>query len=197
MSKVDQVIAVGEAERGKPYVFGDEGPNGFDCSGLTQFIFAHVGIKLPRTADQQYRFAKPVNSPSPGDLVFWLDRSGHASHVALYIGGGQVLAAPHTGAVVRNQPIFQESGHTRVYGRVPGLGVVGGTIATVAAPIAGVGGAVAGWTADQISGVLGGAKAITLEALAALAGAALVGLGAYRLAAPKIKATRQELENSL
>ncbi len=197
MSRVDQLLAYGQTEVGKPYVFGDEGPNAFDCSGLMQWIFAHVGIKLPRTADQQYRFAKPIKTPSPGDLVFWLDGTGHATHVALYLGNGQVLSAPHTGAQVHDQPIFNLAGHTRVYGRVPALGIVGGTIATVAAPVTGAASSVAGWTADQISGALGGAKTITLEALAALAGAALIGLGAYRLAAPKIKQTSQELEQAL
>ena len=191
MSKVTDVIAAGLRERGKPYVFGAAGPNKFDCSGLMVFIFATVGIHLPRTADEQYRWAKPVTSPAPGDLVFWVDGSGHASHVALYLGSGQVLAAPHTGALVKSEPLFEESGHTRHYGRVPGLGA--GTAAVVA-PVANVvttaAGSVSGLLSDSVRG-------IALEGVAALAAVALIGLGAYRLAAPKIKQQSQALEAAL
>jgi cell wall-associated NlpC family hydrolase len=102
MSKADSIIAYGLAEVGKPYHFGDEGPNAFDCSGLMQYIFGKAGIKLPRTAAEQQKFATPVTKPVPGDLVFF---GAPAHHVGLYLGGGRMLAAPHTGANVRVQSV--------------------------------------------------------------------------------------------
>jgi hypothetical protein len=120
MSKADGIIAYGLAEVGKPYQYGDEGPNAFDCSGLMQFIFGKVGINLPRTAAQQQSIATPVTSPVPGDLVFY---GAPATHVALYLGAGRMLAAPHTGANVRVQSVYG----TPMYGRISGAGT--GTIA--------------------------------------------------------------------
>ncbi|MFY3742119.1 MAG: cell wall-associated NlpC family hydrolase [Candidatus Nitrosomirales archaeon] len=105
------IIRSGMKQLGKPYVFGAEGPGTFDCSGLMQYIFGNNGVRLPRTAAQQQRVAKRVNNPQPGDLVFY----GYpAHHVALYLGNGKMLAAPHSGAVVRVQPVYGSP----TYGRV-------------------------------------------------------------------------------
>jgi hypothetical protein len=120
MSTADSIIAYGLTEIGKPYHYGDEGPNSFDCSGLMQFIFGKAGIKLPRTAAQQQQIATPVSNPVPGDLVFY---GAPATHVALYLGGGRMLAAPHTGANVRVQSVYG----TPQYGRISGAGT--GTVA--------------------------------------------------------------------
>lgn len=122
MSTVDSVIAYGLAEIGKPYHYGDEGPNAFDCSGLMQFIFGRAGVRLPRSAAQQQQAATPVGTPRPGDLVFY---GAPATHVALYLGGGRMLAAPHTGATVRIQSIYGNP----TYGRVTGAGSGTGPIA--------------------------------------------------------------------
>jgi len=109
--KVGSIIASGMKQLGKPYVFGDEGPNTFDCSGLMQFIFKKNGISLPRTAAQQQKVAKRVGKPVAGDLVFY----GYpAHHVALYLGNGKMLAAPHAGANVRVQPVYGKP----TYGRI-------------------------------------------------------------------------------
>lgn len=194
MSIVDDLITVGLSEVGKPYNYGAEGPSSFDCSGLMQFAFAKVGVKLPRTADQQYKYTSPVTSPAAGDLVFWVNNAGVATHVALYLGGGKVLSAPHTGAVVHTGPLFQEPNETRHYGRVPGLG---GAVGTIVAPVAAVGATAVGWTTSAINGVLGGAKGIALEGVGALAALVLIGLGAYRLAAPQIKKQTNALESAL
>ena len=115
MTRLDQLLTVARSELGKPYSYGAEGPNMFDCSGLIQFAFAAVGITLPRTAAAQQQATTPVGTPVAGDLVFY---GSPADHVGLYVGGGQMLAAPHSGAVVQIQPVY--AGAT--YRRVPGLG---------------------------------------------------------------------------
>lgn len=110
-SVVSKIISLGMKEIGKPYVYGDEGPNTFDCSGLMQYIFKNNGVSLPRTAAQQQSVAKRVSSPIAGDLVFY---GFPAHHVALYLGNGKMLAAPHTGANVRVQPVYGNP----TYGRI-------------------------------------------------------------------------------
>jgi len=80
------------------------GTVGFDCSGLTVWEFATVGIALPRTAADQEAATRPTLTPRPGDLVFFdLPTAGH---VGLYLGNGQMLDAPHTGAVVRIEQVW-------------------------------------------------------------------------------------------
>ncbi|MGW3492780.1 NlpC/P60 family protein [Streptomyces sp. NPDC001020] len=89
---------------GRPYVWGANGPGGFDCSGLMQWAYAHAGIGLPRTSQQQ-RYAGrqvPLSEALPGDLVVYRN---DASHVAMYVGGGMVIHAPHPGAAVRYDPV--------------------------------------------------------------------------------------------
>jgi cell wall-associated NlpC family hydrolase len=95
MSKVADLIALATTQLGKPYVYGDEGPNTFDCSGLMQYVFGLVGIRLPRTAAQQQKSVTRVASPVPGDLVFY---GAPAHHVALYIGGGRSRSRRRTPA---------------------------------------------------------------------------------------------------
>jgi cell wall-associated NlpC family hydrolase len=96
---------------GKPYQWGGTGPASFDCSGLTQQSYLHAGITLPRVAADQYN-AGPHPSLAnlePGDLLFWAtDISNPATihHVTMYLGGGLMIAAPHTGTVVQIQPVY-------------------------------------------------------------------------------------------
>jgi cell wall-associated NlpC family hydrolase len=83
-----------EALVGRPYRFGGASPAGFDCSGFTQYAFATVGIRIPRTADAQFAQGRPVaGNPQPGDLVFFQTYDYGASHVALYLGGGRFINA--------------------------------------------------------------------------------------------------------
>ncbi|MDX6488632.1 MAG: peptidoglycan DL-endopeptidase CwlO, partial [Gaiellaceae bacterium] len=84
---------------GVAYVWGGASPSGFDCSGLVMYVFAQLGISLPHYAAAQYGFGTPVPADQlqPGDLVFF-DGLGH---VGIYIGGGQMIHAPHTGDVVK------------------------------------------------------------------------------------------------
>ena len=83
-----------------PYQWGGETPGvGFDCSGLTQWAWGQAGVGLPRTAAAQYDAIThvPLSALQPGDLVFWGDGGG-ISHVAMYVGGGDVVHAPSTGS---------------------------------------------------------------------------------------------------
>lgn len=161
----DAVIAAGLAEVGKPYVFAEEGPDAFDCSGLMQWAFGRVGLKLPRTAAQQQKFATPIDKPQPGDLVFW---GNPATHVAMYLGDGKILSAPKPGAKVHVTSIYGQP----TYGRVPGL--ISGPVGAVITPVAGV---LGGLT----SGVVDALGRVGLTVLIAGAGALLVGLGGWQL----------------
>jgi len=84
---------------GVPYVWGGASPSGFDCSGLVMYVYAQLGISLPHYTVAQWNATQPISQAQmlPGDLVFF-DGLGH---VGIYIGGGQFIDAPHTGAVVR------------------------------------------------------------------------------------------------
>ncbi|MER5895534.1 NlpC/P60 family protein [Streptomyces sp. NPDC001876] len=89
---------------GKPYVWGAEGPESFDCSGLTSQAWTAAGRSIPRTSQEQWRQLPkvPVDSLRPGDLVIYFPR---ATHVALYIGDGLVVQAPRPGATVKVSPV--------------------------------------------------------------------------------------------
>lgn len=79
---------------GTPYVWGGASPAGFDCSGLAWYAFARMGIRIPRTADEQFVAGKPVvGYPVPGDLVFFQTYDYGASHVGIYLGNGQFVNA--------------------------------------------------------------------------------------------------------
>src|SRR5579884_1946527 len=84
---------------GVPYVWGGASPSGFDCSGLVMYVYAQLGISLPHYTVAQWNATLPISTSQmePGDLVFF-DGLGH---VGIYIGNGQFVDAPHTGAVVR------------------------------------------------------------------------------------------------
>jgi cell wall-associated NlpC family hydrolase len=94
-----QAIQFALAQRGKPYVSGGTGPSSYDCSGLTQAAYRSAGIAIGRTTWDQYDDGVHVSQSQlrPGDLVFFY--SG-ISHVAIYLGDGKIVHAPHSGAVV-------------------------------------------------------------------------------------------------
>ncbi|HUY71848.1 MAG TPA: NlpC/P60 family protein, partial [Gaiellaceae bacterium] len=94
-----QVVSIAMSYLGVPYVWGGATPSGFDCSGLVMYSFAQLGISLPHSSYAQWNYGTPVpyDQLQPGDIVFF-DSLGH---VGLYIGGGEFVNAPYTGAVVR------------------------------------------------------------------------------------------------
>jgi peptidoglycan DL-endopeptidase CwlO len=92
-------VAVAERYLGVPYVWGGASPSGFDCSGLMYYAYRQIGKYVPHyTVAEWNAFPHvPLNQLQPGDLVFF----GGESHVGMYIGGGRMIHAPHTGTVVQ------------------------------------------------------------------------------------------------
>jgi len=93
------------AQVGKPYLWGGSGPDAFDCSGLVQQAWKVAGVALPRVAIDQFNATIPISFQDlqPGDLVFFENPVGH---VGIYVGNGQMIDAPFTGAQVRLDSIF-------------------------------------------------------------------------------------------
>jgi len=102
------------AQIGKPYVFAAAGPNSYDCSGLTMAAWRAAGVSLPHNAAMQWNQLSHISggSVAPGDLVFYLG----LDHVALYVGSGKVIHAPHPGAAVQLANVNMMSPYG--YGRV-------------------------------------------------------------------------------
>ncbi|MDX6273747.1 MAG: peptidoglycan DL-endopeptidase CwlO, partial [Frankiales bacterium] len=106
-----RALAAATTQIGKPYQWGATGPASFDCSGLTGWAYAQAGVSLPRTSRQQWLVGTHValGELAPGDLLFWATDVANPStihHVAIYAGAGQMVAAPHTGALVQQQPVY-------------------------------------------------------------------------------------------
>jgi len=100
-----------KSQVGKPYVWGATGPDAYDCSGLTGAAYAAAGVPLPRTSREQWYVGQHVElgALQPGDLLFWAyDAADPATihHVAIYAGAGLMVAAPHSGDVVKVQPVY-------------------------------------------------------------------------------------------
>ncbi|MGC5016561.1 NlpC/P60 family protein [Streptosporangium sp. DT93] len=98
------IVAAARSHIGKPYVFGADGPNAFDCSGLVHVSLNEAGIKIGDSTAAGYQDSgRPITGPpQPGDIVFFGDP---ASHCAVYIGDGNMIAAPRTGDVVKVQSV--------------------------------------------------------------------------------------------
>jgi cell wall-associated NlpC family hydrolase len=102
-------LKAAESRLGLPYVWGGDGPDVFDCSGLVQWSFAQAGVVMPRVAADQARTGPliPVRQLQPGDLLFYHTdptAPGYISHVAIYIGNGEMLQAPQPGEDVEVVP---------------------------------------------------------------------------------------------
>jgi cell wall-associated NlpC family hydrolase len=100
---------------GTPYVWGGASPQtGFDCSGLVQYSYSHIGIHLPRVAADQFNTGTPVprDHLQPGDVVFFQESTGYVHHEGMYIGDGRFIHAPETGEDVKisrlDEPYFAQ-----------------------------------------------------------------------------------------
>lgn len=113
-------VSVALAQLGTPYVWGGASPGGFDCSGLVLYAWGQAGVSLPHYTGSQYADTTqvPLADAQPGDLVFYyVPGEANPGHVALYIGGGQVVSANETGTNVQTQSIYYD-GNIMGVGRV-------------------------------------------------------------------------------
>jgi cell wall-associated NlpC family hydrolase len=103
-TQAEKAVSFVYAQLGCPYVWGGTGPcsAGYDCSGLVQAAWAYAGVAIPRTSEEQLAGLPtvPVADIQPGDLIIMLN----GDHVGMYVGGGYLIDAPHTGAVVERVP---------------------------------------------------------------------------------------------
>lgn len=166
-----QVIGYAEQQLGDPYVWGGTGPNGWDCSGLTQWAFRQAGVKIPRVASAQQKIGKPVDTDKtqPGDLLF---NGNPAHHVVMAIGGGKIIEAPRTGLNVRIRS-FKPGEFTnarRILGSVGNMNSLSNSSTDSATTL----GDTAGNSGGDIGGVYGGTS--ELEAImSALGGGVSAG----------------------
>jgi cell wall-associated NlpC family hydrolase len=109
------IIDIADNYGGTPYVRGGTTPKGFDCSGYTSYVFAQLGVDLPRTSQSQKAWADPVSfeDRQVGDLIFW--QGGSVNHVAIYAGDGMMWDSPRPGRRVGKTSIWGNP----TYGRVP------------------------------------------------------------------------------
>jgi peptidoglycan DL-endopeptidase CwlO len=101
-TQADKAVAFAYAQLGKPYQWGATGPDSYDCSGLVMAAWASAGVTIPRDTYEQWAGLPhiPVSQMQPGDLIIY-DGEGH---VAMYVGDGYIIDAPHTGADVERIP---------------------------------------------------------------------------------------------
>lgn len=103
-AKISKLVEFSKKQLGKPYVWGASGPNGFDCSGFTYYVFKNgAGITLPRTSKSQATAGTKVDRKDlrAGDLVFFATGSGGISHVGMYIGNGNFIHSTQPGDTVK------------------------------------------------------------------------------------------------
>ena len=101
-------VAYAKSKLGDEYVYAGNGPNVFDCSGLTQEAWKAAGVSIARTSYEQYADLPhvPMADIEPGDLIFFYPSSSGPGHVSIYVGNGEIIHAPHTGTVVQYASIY-------------------------------------------------------------------------------------------
>jgi cell wall-associated NlpC family hydrolase len=119
-----KALALIATQAGKPYLWGAAGPNAYDCSGLTMWVYNQLGVGLQRSANDQYltTLHVPYSQAQPGDLIFFYDTTGYVYHVGMYAGNGMMWDAPHSGAVVRYENVWYPNS---VWVGVPGAKLAG------------------------------------------------------------------------
>src|SRR5690349_20434952 len=130
--KAIQAVNWALSKRGSPYVWGTEGPDTFDCSGLAYWSYGKVGVRVPRVAANMYHGTQAIVATRfsrgdlllPGDLVYFATNMGDwrtIYHMGIYIGGGYMVQAPSTGDVVKVSPVTWSRffGATRIFPPVP------------------------------------------------------------------------------
>jgi peptidoglycan DL-endopeptidase CwlO len=110
-SRSGGILGIAASLAGIYYIYGGTTTAGFDCSGYTQYVFAKMGISIPRTSEAQQAAVTPVSNPQPGDLVFF---GSPAGHVGIYAGNGMMWDSPHTGVSIGLHKIWSSSA---TYGR--------------------------------------------------------------------------------
>lgn len=104
MATGNDLVAQARRVLGAPYVYGADGPNAFDCSGLVKWCCDNLGItSCPRTSEEQWAWVKRSDTPRPGDLVFFVGAEPDPSpgHVGIVVAPGQMINAPYTGSYVQ------------------------------------------------------------------------------------------------
>jgi hypothetical protein len=109
-TQIANFLNAAKSRIGLPYVWGAAGPAAFDCSGLVQWAFRYAGVAMPRVSEEQWFTGPriPYSQARPGDLLFWHYDPKDPSdidHVAIYIGNGMMITAPHTGDYVKYAPV--------------------------------------------------------------------------------------------
>jgi hypothetical protein len=117
-SASDDVVDLAARLVGRPYVWGAEGPNSFDCSGLTQYLFRQIGITIPRRAVNQSEFGDRATRLRRGDLVFFSTdtRRSLVTHVGIYEGNGVMIDASKSSGHVRRDDLDDEYWSARFMG---------------------------------------------------------------------------------
>ena len=106
-SKGAAAVALAAQQRGKPYRYGATGPNSFDCSGLVQYVWGRLGVKVPRTSGAQAAFSRRVakSDAQLGDLVI-IYTGGRVTHVGIYAGNHSMWVARRSGTTITKQRIY-------------------------------------------------------------------------------------------
>ena len=124
-----RIVSAALSQVGAPYRYGGSSPEqGFDCSGLVSYVFGQQGIRVPRTAAQQFAAASAIRERDlrPGDLVFFrlAGPTAEVSHVGIYAGDGRFVHAPQSGRTVGEASLDDDYYRPRLagFGRFPAGG---------------------------------------------------------------------------